>query len=129
MAILTVLPNALSLSRIPMGLALILVYDSGDANRFAWSLVIICAALLSDVLDGRFARALKLESQKGYILDGLGDKSFYVAFFLVIIREQPSTEILCWFLIVREITLYGFRTLSNDLVLLRHKPFMNVSAP
>ncbi len=107
--------NALSLSRIPLGILLILFYEAGDALSYIVSLIIIILAGLSDYLDGKIARATLTASKTGYFIDGLGDKAFYIAFYLIILRTLPSTDILCWLLIIRELLLYGLRSLVDDL--------------
>jgi phosphatidylglycerophosphate synthase len=75
--------HALTLSRIPLGMALAYVY--GDVG---WTIAIIAVAALTDTLDGNVARALQ---RKGYTepaiggwLDPLMDKVFIVIVLSVI---------------------------------------------
>ncbi|MDQ3365998.1 MAG: CDP-alcohol phosphatidyltransferase family protein [Myxococcota bacterium] len=77
------LAHALTLSRIPIGIALAFAY--GDAR---WAIALILLAALTDVLDGNLARALQRRGHTspaiGGWLDPLMDKVF-VAIVLVVI--------------------------------------------
>ncbi|BCS88168.1 CDP-alcohol phosphatidyltransferase family protein [Pseudodesulfovibrio sediminis] len=109
------LPNALSISRIPLGLLLILLYQPHNPRLLTYALAVVALALITDIADGKIARASGCTSRLGYMLDGLGDKAFYVAFLLVIQREYPASTTLCWLLIVREIAMYSLRVVSKDI--------------
>lgn len=117
------IPNILSISRIPLGLLLIIFYNPTNKISLSFSIGIILLALLTDFADGKLARYLKSTNIHGYMLDGIGDKAFYVAFLIVILREHGNVGVLCWFLIVREIVMYALRavsdTLSSQLIKLR----------
>lgn len=108
------IPNALSLSRIPLGLGFLVVYDAGAAWRFCTALGIALLALATDVADGRLARHWGAATDAGALIDGLGDKAFYVAVYLVIAAEDPSQTLLIWGLIIREVALYALRTVDGD---------------
>jgi len=110
------IPNVLSVSRIFAAALFVLVYDNTSLQRFIWAVAIAFAALGTDFLDGHLARKWNVTSRIGYFLDGLGDKTFHLSILLVIFREGPSSAILIWLLIAREVALYALRGLDSRLV-------------
>jgi phosphatidylglycerophosphate synthase len=109
-----IIPHALSLSRIPLGLAFLLLYDTVEPWRYWASIGIAMVALVTDIADGRLARRWHVTSDAGGLIDGLGDKAFYVAVYLVIAAKQPGQDLLLWGLIFREVALYALRTIDGD---------------
>jgi len=71
-------PNALSLARILAAPALVVCAVRGQETAFTWILV---PALLSDIADGLIARAFKLQSPIGAILDSTADLLLLFASF------------------------------------------------
>ena len=69
-------PNLISLSRIPLAVAFVLLHQT--AIRIA----LLVAALASDWLDGWWARTRKAASDTGAILDAVTDKIFVVSALL-----------------------------------------------
>lgn len=85
--------HALTLSRIPLGIAL--AYAYGDVG---WTIALIGVAALTDTLDGNVARALQ---RKGYNepaiggwLDPLMDKVFIVIVLAVIWRHTRDFTLI-----------------------------------
>lgn len=77
---LTSAPNLMSLVRVPMG-ALVWLFP----HSAAWVLGLMLAAGLSDVLDGRMARARGLPPDElGAWLDPLCDKAFVASAFVAV---------------------------------------------
>jgi phosphatidylglycerophosphate synthase len=107
-------PNALSLSRIPLGMAFIALYDTSEIRRFSAALAVALLALLTDVADGWLARRWQVGSDAGALIDGLGDKAFYIAVYLVIAAENEAQSLLLWGLIFREVALYALRTIDGN---------------
>lgn len=108
------IPNALSLSRVLLGMAFVVTYDTSNRARFVVALGIAIVALLTDVADGRLARRWSVSSDAGALIDGLGDKAFYVAIYLAMAVEHPADGLLLWGLIFREVALYTLRTIDGD---------------
>jgi phosphatidylglycerophosphate synthase len=102
--------NALSLSRILMGL-LFLVCFQAQAELFNISIAACLIALAADILDGHLARRLRVDSVNGRLWDSLGDKSFYAATLIAFNAQGFLSPLICWGLIVREIGLYITRIL------------------
>src|SRR5437764_6849537 len=93
--------NALSLSRI--GLALLFVVCFQRKASLLWVSVAVCiAALVTDLLDGYFARRWKVASIYGRLWDSLGNKSFYAAVIIAFNAQGFLGELVSWALIVRE---------------------------
>jgi CDP-diacylglycerol--glycerol-3-phosphate 3-phosphatidyltransferase len=67
-------PNALSISRVFLAVPAVLLLRSDSPVAEAWVIVIVCAAALTDTLDGALARRLGAESQLGRVLDPVADK-------------------------------------------------------
>jgi phosphatidylglycerophosphate synthase len=107
------LPNILSVSRIPLGAAFLILYDTSDVRLFASALGVACLALLTDIADGKLARRWEVASDAGALIDGIGDKAFYVAVYLVMAAEHAAQSLLIWGLIFREIALYALRTIDG----------------
>jgi phosphatidylglycerophosphate synthase len=106
--------NALSLSRVPAAFALLLIYDLGSRDRLVASLGIAFFVALSDVLDGKLARTYNNASKLGYVLDGLGDRAFHVAIYLVFVLNGILFAPLAWLLIFREVLQYAVRLVEED---------------
>lgn len=102
--------NALSLSRI--GLAMLFVICFQRNVVFLWASIVVCiVALITDLLDGYFARRLKVASIHGRLWDSLGDKSFYAAIIIAFNAQGFLGVLVSWALIVREVVLYITRVL------------------
>jgi phosphatidylglycerophosphate synthase len=84
-------------------------------------------ALVTDFVDGYLARRWGLESETGYLLDGLGDKVFYAAVLLVITREGSGQAIIAWALIARELVWYGVRAVSVNRLDLKFMRALSVA--
>jgi cardiolipin synthase len=107
-------PNALSVSRVPSALTFLVVYSNESLWRYETAILLALFALLTDVLDGWLSRRWKVTSELGYFLDGLGDKAFYIAVLITMVREDMTSSVLAWFLIAREVVLYALRSLDES---------------
>ena len=107
-------PNALSLSRIPLGFVFVLTFDASDTNAFWFAIAVLTLAFATDFLDGWLARFLETTSRTGYFLDGLGDKVLYAAVLIVISQQDRRQMLLAWMLIVRELLLYAARLIDPN---------------
>lgn len=108
------LPNVLSILRGPLGLAVLLVYSSGERRGFYTGVAIIAVALMTDILDGFLARKFGVASEKGYILDGLGDRAMYISLVLLLVHAHAVPLIAAWLIILREVLIYAQRLLQGD---------------
>ncbi|MBA3818542.1 MAG: CDP-alcohol phosphatidyltransferase family protein [Deltaproteobacteria bacterium] len=116
------LAHALTLSRIPIGVALAFAY--GDAR---WSVALILVAALTDTLDGNLARALQRRGHTspaiGGWLDPLMDKVF-VAIVLVVIWIRSGDLFVIAAIGARELVLVPLVA----VYLARHRPVRELRA-
>src|SRR5260370_15272597 len=95
-----------------MGSALcVAVCYKRNAACFYISLALCVIALVTDVLDGYFARKLKIASVRGRHWDSLGDKAFYIATIIAFNGQGFLGPLVSWALIVREVAIYITRIL------------------
>jgi len=104
------LVNSLSLSRIAMAMLFVICFQR-KAGLFYVSVAACVIALATDVLDGYFARRLKVASIHGRLWDSLGDKSFYAAIIIAFNAQGFLGSLVSWGLIAREVALYITRIL------------------
>lgn len=107
------LVNALSLSRVGLGLLFVLTFQRHAVLLYI-SIAICALALLTDLLDGYLARRLDVASIDGRLWDSLGDKAFYVAVIIGFNTHGFLSPLISWALIVREVALYITRILFID---------------
>ena len=108
------LPDLLSLSRIPCAVAVLLLYSDEDKWRFGAAMGVIALALATDFLDGALARRWRVETERGYVLDGLGDRAMYVSLLLAFLVQQRIGLLITWLLIFREVAIYAIRLFSRE---------------
>ena len=110
------LPNKLTVSRVimvPFFVFFMLTDVGGAANKWI-ALALFFAASLTDMLDGKIARARNLVTNFGKIMDPLADKLWVCSAMIYLI---PSGDLEAWFVIViiaREFIISGFRLVASD---------------
>lgn len=110
------LPNKLTVLRVlmvPFFVFFMLTETGGAANKWI-ALVIFCVASLTDMLDGKIARARNLVTNFGKFMDPLADKLLVCSAMICMI---PSGKLAAWFVIViiaREFIISGFRLVASD---------------
>lgn len=105
--------NLLSLSRIGIALLFVVCFQRNAVLLYV-SMALCVIALATDVLDGYFARRMRVASIHGRLWDSLGDKSFYAAIIMAFHAQGFLGTLISWALIVREIALYITRVLFID---------------
>jgi phosphatidylglycerophosphate synthase len=97
------LPNTMSMSRVVLALAFVLVSEPWDR------IALIAVAALTDFLDGWLARHEKSESTAGALLDPIADRIFvFVAISTYLVEGQLSTTQYFVFLTRDLATAVGF---------------------
>jgi phosphatidylglycerophosphate synthase len=97
------LPNTISLSRVVLALAFVLVSEPWDR------IALIAVAGFTDIMDGWLARHDKSESSAGALLDPLADRIFvFVAISTYLIENQLTTAQYFIFLTRDLATAVGF---------------------
>ena len=110
------LPNKLTVLRIimvPFFVLFMLTDIGGDANKWI-ALVLFCVASLTDLLDGKIARARNLVTNFGKFMDPLADKLLVCSAMICMI---PLGKLSAWFVIIiiaREFIISGFRLVASD---------------
>ena len=110
------LPNKLTVLRIimvPFFVFFMLTDAGGAANKWI-ALVIFCVASLTDMLDGKIARARGLVTNFGKFMDPLADKLLVCSAMICL---SPLGKLTAWFVIViiaREFIISGFRLVASD---------------
>jgi phosphatidylglycerophosphate synthase len=95
--LLALVPNALSLFRLALGLAFPWVPPS-------WRAAVVLVALLTDLLDGTSGRLLHVCSSTGRVLDPVADKVFILSVLVTLLAEGM--------LGIGEVLLLGLRDLA-----------------
>ena len=110
------LPNKLTVLRVimvPFFVFFMLTDVGGSANKWI-ALVIFCVASLTDMLDGKIARARNLVTNFGKFRDPLADKLLVCSAMICMI---PTGKLAAWIVIViiaREFIISGFRLVAAD---------------
>lgn len=110
------LPNKLTVLRIIMVpfFVLFMLTDLGGAANKWIALVLFCVASLTDMLDGKIARARNLVTNFGKFMDPLADKLLVCSAMICLI---PLGKLDAWIVIViiaREFIISGFRLVASD---------------
>jgi CDP-diacylglycerol--glycerol-3-phosphate 3-phosphatidyltransferase len=121
------LPNKLTVSRLVLTLFfLVAVFVS-----FPWhntvALALFVVASVTDFLDGQIARARKLITNFGVLMDPLADKILTCSAFIAlvergVIESEPGVQVYAWMvcvIVARELSITGLRMMaaSKNLVL------------
>lgn len=110
------LPNKLTVLRVimvPFFVLFMLTDLRGEAGKWI-ALVIFCLASLTDMLDGKIARARNLVTNFGKFMDPLADKLLVCSAMICLI---PTGQLPAWVVIViiaREFIISGFRLVASD---------------
>lgn len=110
------LPNKLTVLRVimvPFFVLFMLTDLGGSANKWI-ALAIFCVASLTDMLDGKIARARNLVTNFGKFMDPLADKLLVCSAMICLI---PLGRLDAWIVIViiaREFIISGFRLVASD---------------
>ena len=110
------LPNKLTCLRVimvPFFVFFMLTDVGGAANKWI-ALLIFCVASLTDMLDGKIARARNLVTNFGKFMDPLADKLLVCSAMICMI---PSGKLAPWVVIIivaREFIISGFRLVASD---------------
>ena len=99
--------------RIPLAVAFVVFFKPAE-YLFHLSIAITILAALTDMADGKLARALGVASVTGRQWDSLGDKAFYIAVIVAFLENGMLFSVLAWGLLVREVALYIMRVLYID---------------
>jgi CDP-diacylglycerol--glycerol-3-phosphate 3-phosphatidyltransferase len=97
-------PNVLSLGRILLAAPVFLALRSGPG---AMAVAVLAVALLTDFLDGWWARRSRQTTELGRLLDPLADKVLVAAALVALIQNGLVSRELGVVVVVRDLVLLG----------------------
>ena len=110
------LPNKLTVLRVlmvPFFVLFMLTDIGGAANKWI-ALAIFCVASLTDMLDGKIARARNLVTNFGKFMDPLADKLLVCSAMICMITTGQLAAWIVIIIIAREFIISGFRLVAAD---------------
>ena len=110
------LPNKLTVLRVimvPFFVFFMLTGVGGAANKWI-ALIIFCVASLTDMLDGKIARARNLVTNFGKFMDPLADKLLVCSAMICLIPSGKLPTAVVIVIIAREFVISGFRLVASD---------------
>ena len=110
------LPNKLTVLRVLMVpfFVLFMLTDIGGAENKWIALSIFCVASLTDMLDGKIARARNLVTNFGKFMDPLADKLLVCSAMICMITTGQLQAWIVIIIIAREFIISGFRLVASD---------------
>lgn len=110
------LPNKLTVLRVIMVpfFVFFMLTDTGGAPNKWIALVIFCVASLTDMLDGKIARARNLVTNFGKFMDPLADKLLVCSAMICLITAGQLAAWIVIIIIAREFIISGFRLVAAD---------------
>jgi CDP-diacylglycerol--glycerol-3-phosphate 3-phosphatidyltransferase len=110
------LPNKLTCLRMLMIVPFVICMLAGRAVGI-WmvlSLVLFVGASLTDLLDGKIARARHLITDFGKFMDPLADKLLVCSAMICLVDLKRLPAWVCIIIIAREFIISGFRLIASD---------------
>lgn len=110
------LPNKLTVLRVimvPFFVFFMLTGVGGAANKWI-ALIIFCVASLTDMLDGKIARARNLVTNFGKFMDPLADKLLVCSALICFVELDKLPAWMVIIIIAREFIISGFRLVASD---------------
>jgi len=114
------LPNKLTVSRFGLTVLFLWAVFSKFAYNDTLALIFFCLAGITDFLDGRIARARKLITNFGILMDPLADKIMVCSAFIAFVesthlRPDAPVKVGAWMVVIivgRELAITGLRLLA-----------------
>ncbi|MCW5551192.1 MAG: CDP-diacylglycerol--glycerol-3-phosphate 3-phosphatidyltransferase [Verrucomicrobiae bacterium] len=113
------LPNKLTVSRLALTVAFLVVLFSRLPYYETLALVLFSAGGITDFLDGRIARSRKLITNFGILMDPLADKILVCSAFIAFVGLNWMPAWMVVIIVARELAITGLRLLaaSKNVVL------------
>lgn len=121
------LPNKLTVSRFGLTVLFLWAVFSSFKYNDTLALIFFCLAGVTDWLDGRIARARKLITNFGILMDPLADKIMVCSAFIALVERShlnsaAPVKVGAWMVVIivgRELAITGLRLLaaSKNIVL------------
>jgi len=103
------LPNKLTIARVicvPIFVILFLL------ELYIWAFIVFVAASITDMLDGKIARARNMVTNFGKIMDPLADKVLVYAAFALFVEKGLMPGWMLIVILAREFAVSGMRTVA-----------------
>ncbi len=110
------LPNKLTVLRIimvPFFVFFMLTDVGGEANKWI-ALILFCVASMTDMLDGKIARARNLVTNFGKFMDPLADKLLVCSALICLIQLGQLPAWMVIIIVSREFIISGFRLVAVE---------------
>ena len=110
------LPNKLTILRvilIPVFVVLLMMCGGEGPLKYA-ALFVFAAASLTDMLDGKIARARNLVTDFGKFMDPLADKALVCAALICFVELGRLPGWVCIVIVIRDLAISGFRLVASD---------------
>jgi CDP-diacylglycerol--glycerol-3-phosphate 3-phosphatidyltransferase len=115
-AVVSAIPNLLSLFRIALVPIVVAVLESPDPESRAIAGGLFIVACITDYLDGWLARRRQSMTVLGQFLDPLADKLLVVAVLIMLASVPPEPRVPAWMVVVivlREFAVTGLRGIAS----------------
>ncbi len=106
------LPNKLTMLRIIMVPVFVVFLSMDEAWCRYVALILFIAASLTDLLDGRIARARNLITDFGKFMDPIADKLLVMSALVVLVALGITPAWVCIIMLAREFIVSGFRLVA-----------------
>jgi CDP-diacylglycerol--glycerol-3-phosphate 3-phosphatidyltransferase len=108
------LPDQLTVVRILAVPVVILLYEWDFPNNEYWATGLFAAAMATDWLDGRIARARGVTSPLGSLLDPIADKVLVMSVLIVLIGKGAWPGWIVAVIVAREFLVSGLRLAAME---------------
>ncbi|NTU81303.1 MAG: CDP-diacylglycerol--glycerol-3-phosphate 3-phosphatidyltransferase [Chloroflexales bacterium] len=106
------IPNLLGLFRIITTPLLVWLVLIASPAAYLWAVVLLVVMALSDMVDGKLARHLKVVSPLGIFLDTISDKIFVTGALVPMVQTGMLSGWVVFTIIVREFVVSGLRSFA-----------------
>jgi CDP-diacylglycerol--glycerol-3-phosphate 3-phosphatidyltransferase len=106
------LPNAITLSRIPMMFIIVGLMFCSWPGAATLAFVLFIAAAIGDWLDGHLARTRGLTSNFGKLMDAMADKIMVMGIVIALVEKQEIPLVLALVTLCREFLVTGMRMVA-----------------
>lgn len=102
------IPNLISLFRLLLAIPFIIILNLAwqDSSYFAYTIILIFVAFISDIIDGFVARRTNKISELGKLLDPIADKILVsiIVIYLFLMNKVPSFYF--YTIVLRDLTIF-----------------------
>ena len=106
------LPNAITLSRIPMMFIIVGLMFCAWPGAATLAFALFIAAALGDWLDGHLARTRGLTSNFGKLMDAMADKIMVMGIVIALVEKREIPLVLALVTLCREFLITGMRMVA-----------------